>query len=533
MMLSCVLWTPVLRAQQTSEPVLALIVAPDIVPVEALSAALTSELGVAISTAESARGTIPTISVTRLASGNVEVALSSRSLPRASRELVLTGTAEEQNETVALIAANLVRNEAAALLPDLRPAPSALVSAAPKVPEKPKLVSPCDVRADEPFGVDLVPGVGSSSSRHGRAATRHVSLGWLGTYSRGLHGVELSVGVNIKRASVCGVQAAPGANIALGPVSGVQFASFNLAGGPLVGAQFGTANIVGNNLRGAQFGVLAVAAGAVVGAQFGVANYAGGGVRGLQAGVLNVDIGRSEGFQGGVINFAGGGASGFQGGVVNVGVGDRYGFQGGVVNVNAGETRALQLGAINVSTGKVQGAQIGVINYADESSASIGLMSIVRRGRTSFDALYSFESGITLFGVTHGGKYVHNVYGIGFRDGRKDNGQRLALMYGLGVRVLSTERFRFDLDALAVRLLRHDAYDDNTVIPTVRAPLTFMVFRALGVTVAPSYQVMITDDPEESTQSIWGESVLKRGKRRVFGYPGLLLGVRWQFDHGV
>jgi hypothetical protein len=44
---------------------------------------------------------------------------------------------------------------------------------------------------------------------------------------------------------------------------------------------------------------------------------------------------------------------------------------------------------------------------------------------------------------------------------------------------------------------------------------------------------MITDDAEERTQSRFGESSFHDGKTRVVGYPGLTLGLRWEFDHGA
>lgn len=513
------------------EPVLALAVAPDTVDPEALQRALAGELGVGVTVADSARDVIPTIHVQRLASGNVEVALVSRSLPRASRELVLRGTLEEQGETVALIASNMVRNEAAALLPDLRPSPAASVRGLPP-PPAPKLASPCDQRVDEPFAVDLAPAVGSSSSRAGRAAVRGFSIGLVGTYSRGLSGVELSVGVNIKRASVCGAQLAAGANIVLGALTGAQYANVNFVRRDLLGLQLGTIDIVGGGVRGAQLGVVDVAGGHVSGAQFGVVGYAGS-VRGLQLGVLSFALGHVAGFQGGVVNYAHGGVLGVQAGVANVSIGDLQGFQAAVLNVNVGATRGLQLGALNVSGGEVHGTQLGVINYADKSDASIGMLSIVRRGRTSFDGFYSIESGLALFSITHGGKYVHNLLGVGARTSRDGHGNRLAVMYGLGVRAFASERFQLDVDAYAVRLFRDDAYAKNTVLPTVRVPLTYRFFRGLGAVLAASYQVMITDDAEEVPQSLWGEDVFKRGRRRVYGFPGLSLGLRWEFDHGV
>lgn len=534
MLATCVFTAPFAHAQAASEPVIALAAEPEIVPVEPLAAALAAELGVAVTTREDARDVIPTVSVVRLASGNVEVSLASRSLPRASREIVLKGTVEEQSETVTLVAANLVRNEAASLLPDLRPAAPApqVGSADVAVPPPLPPIDRCALKIDEPFAVDLAPGVGSSSSRSGRAATRAFSLGLFGTYSRALRGLELSIGVNLKRYSVCGAQLASGANIALGPVVGAQFANFNLAGEGLRGLQIGTVNVSGDAVRGAQLAVVNVAGGSVTGAQLGIANY-GGELHGLQAGVANLDGGNLEGLQVGVVNLAFGGVQGAQIGVLNVSGGAAHGLQLGVANVAAGETSGLQLGVANVSAGAARGVQFGLVNYADSSRASIGILSIVRRGRTSLDVSSAVNTGATLFGITHGGRYIHNVLGVGIRDARGDEGARLALLYGIGVRAFSSERFRFDIDALSLQLLHEGAYDENTYVPQLRAAFTYMFFRGLGVMVAPSYQVMLTSDPQEITQSNWGQKVFHRGDLRVIGYPEVTLGLRFQFDHGV
>lgn len=537
--LSCAFWTGLaLAEQQPVEAVLALRVQPGIVPEEPLRLALQAELGVQV-TGEGSPRDLPTLTVQRVASGNVEVALASRTLPRASRELLLSAELEsERVEMVALIAANLVRNEAASLLPDLRPAPAP--GASSKVAEEPpaaRLRRPCrEPRGVSSFGFDFAPGVGSSSSEQGRTSTRHVSLGLVGTLSGRVRGFEGSIAVNIDRFSVCGVQAAAGANVSLGPVQGAQLGNFNLAVGGVIGVQSASVNVSGADLLGVQGGALNITRGNVTGLQGAVANYAGGDLLGLQGGVLNVSLGGVRGAQGGVANYAGGDLVGAQAGVLNLDLGHVTGAQIGVGNFARDGARGAQAGVVNISAGNVRGAQVGVFNYTERSTVSLGVFSVVRRGRTSIDASYAIDNGMFMVGVSHGGKLVHNLLGVGARTGKE--GTRLATLWGLGFRVLSTERLRLDLDLTHVSLLHQRWRTYNTDIAGVRAPLTVMLARGLGVMVAPSFNVMITNDRTDVPQSIFPETTLHRDQaerrkddRIVYGYPGVTVGLRYEFDH--
>ncbi|MDB4975672.1 MAG: hypothetical protein JWN48_4013, partial [Myxococcaceae bacterium] len=501
------------------QPVLALQVEPDIVSSEALRRELEAELGVPVTTAPlAATAGLPTLSVAWVSTGNVEVALVSRSVPRVSRELVLSSQRpEERVETVALIAANMVRNEAAALLPDMHPVapPQASAPEPPRRADRLQLVDPCNVKGDAIFGIDFAPGIGNSSTKAGREAMRRVSLGFVGTLSSRLDGLEFSLGANIKTVSVCGAQITYAANIALGPVQGLQLALFNLTTDNLQGVQGWLLNVVGGYVLGLQGGVLNIAGKGVFGAQGGVANFNGGTLRGIQGGVANVTLGD---------------AHGLQSGVANVTVGKLTGVQGGIVNY-AGGIHGLQGGVFNVSTGEVRGVQLGLFNYADKSNASIGLFSINRRGRTSIDALAQADTGTLIVGITHGGRYVHNSIGIGSRIGR--DGQRLVVTYGLGVRALSTSLLRVDIDAVGSQFITSHMDTRTTATGGLRVPVTFMLFRGFGVLAAPSYSVMATNDPNERDPSAFGNTKLHRGSTRLLGYPSLTFGLRYEFDHGL
>jgi hypothetical protein len=506
-------------AAPAQSSVLALSVGPDVVDRDALRRALEAELGVVVEDAGNAPAYMPSLSVVTLPNGNTEVALSSRTVPRSTREFLLSAQIpEERVEMVTLIAANLIRNEAAALLPELRPTPKAAAELpAPTPPPPSRLLDPCRTYGPREFGIDLAPGVGTSSTQRGRTATRAFSLSLVGSLYDRLQGFELGyTGANIVRKSVCGAQVSGGANVSWGPVVGGQFAVFNLIKGSLIGAQLGVANVTIGDLRGLQAGVIAINHGRLTGAQLGVATYARHEVKGLQASVLNLALGGVQGAQLGVANYAGG---------------DVKGLQASVFNLAVGEMKGAQLGVANVATGPAT-FQLGVANYAERSQASIGLLSIVRRGRTSIDFTGTIDSSLGFVTVTHGGKYVHNILGVGMH--MNPDHKRLATLYGLGVRALSTRWLRLDVD-----LLSQNVYSDAlkvkgvSMIATVRVPVTLMIVRGLGVMVAPSYNFSIIDQDETRSLHNFGSSVVHRGDPNIRGWAGFTFGVRYEFDHGV
>ncbi|HEX5659647.1 MAG TPA: hypothetical protein VFX59_20765, partial [Polyangiales bacterium] len=352
----------------------------------------------------------------------------------------------------------------------------------------------------------------------GRIATRAFSLSVAGSLYDRLHGFEFGyTGANIVRKSVCGVQVSGGANVSWGPVAGTQLGVFDLIKGSLKGAQLGVATVTIGDLRGAQLGVVTIDHGRVLGLQLGVATYARRELEGLQASVLNLALGGLQGAQVGVANYAGG---------------EGKGLQASVLNLSVGRVQGAQVGVANVSTGEVRGLQLGVFNYAERSTASIGMLSIVRRGRTSIDLTGTIDSSLGFISVTHGGKYIHNILGVGLTMNPNDT--RLATVLGLGVRALSNRWLRLDID-----LLMQDVYNNDmktkgeSTVASVRVPVTVMIVRGLGVMAAPSYNFGITDKDETRPLNNFGSSVVQRGDPNIRSWPGLTIGVRYEFDHGV
>jgi hypothetical protein len=393
----------------------------------------------------------------------------------ATRELRIARDDPEALEKISLAAANLVRDQSALIaeLDALAPPPSA----APPAPLPPEY-NPCAATPVLVFGGDLAPFLGTSSVPAGRNAARRVSLNLAGSYSAGVRGFEASIGFNIDRRGVCGFQGAAGFNLSLGPVRGVQLAVVNLAAGRVRGTQLGVANFTRRH--------------AVV--QLGVGNFA------------------LEG-------------AGFQLGVGNIALGDSGG-QLGVGNLAWGNVRRLQLGVANIAKGDVP-FQLGVVNVSRHTRVPIGVVSIVRQGRTTVDA-WATENGTLLAGISHGGDIVHNIYGVGARVGSK--GTRLVYTLGIGARLFSHPRFKLDLDGLFEHVARVDAWRSVTTVSRLRLSASITLHDRIALLVAPGYAIMQTDDAEEGTQAPVGESTLARGKRDgsdvVYGFPSLALGLR-------
>jgi hypothetical protein len=431
------------------------------------------------------------------------------------RELHLALEDPESIDKLAIAAANLLQDQAA-LLVALKPGANQAVVGAPDSASnrgpfplgKPARVHPCAIQPRHPIGLDLAPYVGMSSDPEQRRGARHVSLGLFGTYAEALQGVALSSGLNMDRRGVCGAELGL-ANLSLGPVYGVQGGLLNATTGDVQGAQLGTVNVAFGSVRGAQFGTVNVGLSAV-GLQVGNANLALGGLTFGQVGTLNVATGPAP----------------VQVGAGNLVVGDGA-AQVGVANVAVGQTHA-QVGVANVAVRDAQ-VQVGVFNYARSSVASVGLVSIVRLGRTSVDS-WASEDGSVLGGVTHGGRVIHNIYGAGARFGK--DGTRLVAVLGIGARVFDHPRAKIDLDILGESRQPEITKDATSFVTRARLAVSLPLHRYLSVLVAPGYALMTSGD--DHTQAPIGQYVLYRSADRetkVRMYPSLSVGLRVTFDH--
>lgn len=518
--------------------------APGTLDAEALRTALERELEIPVRSAEHADGAH--LAVSASATDAVKLTFVRADGTTIERTVDVSTAGEHAPETLGLVAANLMRDEAADLLANLRavpiaplpPSPAPAASAPPPpaapvpLPPPPRVwahgCEPTKLRRI-PIGLDVLPYLGMSA-RDGTNVERTFSFNLLGGLTGAVRGFELSGFLNLDALSVCGVQISGAANLVDGPVRGAQFgmvnwssgrvdgAQFGLVSGalgPLNGVQYGTALFAGGDIHGAQFGLAAVGAGSLTGAQFGLANVAAGDVTGAQFGLAQVGAARVTGAQLGLANVAAGGLTG---------------AQLGLANVSAADARGLQLGLANVTNGRMRGAMIGFLNTAADADAAIGAVNVLWNGRTHLD-VWTTDFGLVSLGLEHGSRYVHNIYGFGLssRDGRLV----FAPTYGIGVRVMQTSRWFLDIDALAHALFVHDKQNDeydHALISTLRIPITYRILPALAVFVSPAINVSVADaDDLLADPSLLGSSTLtdNGAKTRVTLWPGFAVGARF------
>lgn len=427
-----------------------------------------------------------------------------------TRKLELPEDRALATTTLAFAASNLVRDEAGEILAKLTPAPAPSPEPTPSPsPSPPPPPFSCQGTRPIPVGIDFAPFIGTSSAAPD--ATRGFSFNFVGGYAEGLDGFEIGVGANIESKFACGVQIAAGANIVGGPVRGLQLATVNIAG-PVRGSQIGVVDISSGDVSGSQIGVVSIAAGSMKGAQIGVVGVSGGDVRGSQISVANVAGGRVDGAQIGVANVTGGGIDG---------------VQIGVANTAAGDVDGLQIGVANIASGKVRDTQIGVFNYADENDAPIGLVNVVRNGRTSLEA-WGTADGTASIGVRHGGRVVHNVVGVGVPFAAE--GSSWGFTLGLGARVPIADKIHLDIDLLTTTLANRKGNPFSEYAPhnyRLAFEVGYELADRFGVFGGPSVDVLLSHRDTEITSPPWGSISLHEGKERVHITPGLTLGVRY------
>ncbi|WP_437910894.1 hypothetical protein WME95_24910 [Sorangium sp. So ce327] len=519
----------------------------------AVSAAIGRELGGGVTLAPAAIAGRSTLVLRGEPDGRVTLTYRASDGRRIERTIDVPEDPDRAAEAIALLAGNLVRDEAAELAaalgkrPPEAPAAAQPAPAAPPAPPAPPAAGRPPPRAARPakgarpapappepppcaspgatsvlFGADVLPLVGSSTST-GTNVVRRYSLNLVAGYTAGTTGIELSAGASISSSFLCGAQLSTVANLVFGPARGVQVTSGVNVVGSLRGAQIGAINAAAGQVAGAQVGVLN-AAGQVDGAQVGMANLAVGASMDLQIGVANVAVSKATDVQIGLANVAVGEATDVQLSLVNVAAGGSADLQAGLTNVAAGESADVQIGLLNIATGKVGGAQIGLVNYADDSPFSLGLFNFIRKGRLHVD-VWGLESGIVVAGVKHGSDHFHNIYGIGLRT--IGNRPLLVSALGLGGRFSIHQRAYVDVDVLGYTLHEPSTLESAATIAQARALLGFRLFPELAIFGGPSFNVSFGDTPADARLSPYGSTPLGSDATSTKrAWPGLVLGVQ-------
>jgi hypothetical protein len=452
---------------------------------ESLRSALESELNVVTSLRDEPSG--PTVQVEATSLQAVRVSFVRDDKPPVERTVDVSSQAGNATGIVALLASNLVRDEAGELLAQLSAARP--VAPPPAPPPPPARVFRNDACAPNKLrhvtiGADFVPGLGTSM-RDGTSVERGLSFNLIGGITGGVRGFELAGVFNIDRYTMCGAQFAGTFNFVAGDASGAQFSAVNIVGGSMFGAQFSQANIVGSDVKGAQFGLFNLSGGFMDGAQLGLVNVNGDGADGAQL---------------------------------------------GLANISGGETNGAQIGLFNLSARNVDGAMIGLVNVAEDADAAIGLVNVIWNGRAQLD-VWATDAGLIMAGATQGAKYTHNIYGIGFRP--MGDTPAFAWTLGFGVRVVHLSWLTVDLDALGYGLLRKNPDNgraDMTSIQQLRIPVSFAPLRGVWLFVAPTLSLSIVD-PDSHLQKVallGSQRLTNDGAAvNVRIWPGLSIGARF------
>ena len=258
----------------------------------------------------------------------------------------------------------------------------------------------------------------------------------------------------------------------------------------------------------------------------GTAEY---GLAGLEvSGLFDIHRGDARWFQlAGLFHYVGGDMDGVQlAGGLNYVRGRVRGAQlSPGVNI-AGDVVGLQVGSLNVARGAVDGVQVGLINYAHDVDFALGLINIVRDGRTHIEVSGRSDGFIGLT-LKHGGDHFHYDYGVLVRpSGDTTFGAGL----GLGARITSGERLFLDFDVMAFATRDQSHWNTNRsvgVLGDVRLALGVRLFDGLALVAGASYSVAWDEEMRPRSFGQFGETLLHEGARGgVVGWPNIVLGLQ-------
>ena len=106
-------------------------------------------------------------------------------------------------------------------------------------------------------------------------------------------------------------------------------------------------------------------------------------------------------------------------------------------------------GFINIAK-KVKGVQIaGFINIADSSDYPIGILNFVRNGEKTI-GVSTDETLTSLVSFRSGGRKLYGIAGLGYNH--KGQRELAAWELGLGMHLVSTDKFRLNVEAVSVGL---------------------------------------------------------------------------------
>lgn len=512
------------------------------VPLDAATVrvAISRELAVRVEAASPGQSDEPTLDL-RVSDRGRQLDATYRSGERVvERSVRLPDDRQAAIETMALLAGNLVRNEAAELLAELereRAAKSAVDdehaaasdSAAPPQPPpsssesqkqpKPKVLPAPppepkrDLSADQvppdaplPFNLSLFHPI--ALQPRSQDYTFHFELGLVYGRVGRIEGVAIDALVQRIDHGVRGAAFSGVWHHIDGTSRGLLVSGFGSSGtGDLVGAEFaGALSLRRGSVRGVQGSLVSVASG-FEGAQLGLVSVNRGPMTGVQAGLVTVDLEPVTGVQAGLVGYArrvegaqlglvvvNQSVRGPQAGLVTVSQ-DVDGAELGLVNVGERVVGA-QVGLVNIG-GTVRGTQVGLVNVASHvEGEQVGLVSVggTRLRLAVWDELSHDRDSATQLGLKFQGNVVYTQLGFGrqFVDGAEDGWVSSA---ALGVRV-PFERFSVSGDVGAGNRYANDFTGDTPTDLRYRALLGWDAMPWLTIVAGGGLQHQVAQDQE-------------------------------------
>lgn len=481
---------------------------------DALRMAIAHETGVSVTSAVTTRTT--RLLVRQDGPDRLRFELVEPGGRRVERSVDL-GTVEKGSavDTAALVAANLLEDEASALIASLRARAEPPPPPKPAVPPVPRrlVLSPCDARTPDivrHIGADVAPYVGTSLIEK-RGTVRHVSLEFVGGHHAGVRGLQFSPLASFGGDFVCGAQLAGIVAHTSGSVTGASASGLiGFHGGSVLGASFsGLAAWIEGSVTGAALAGAALrtedvtgATGAafinvarhVEGAQFSAAIAWADSTTGAQiAGAAAFTAREMKGLQFSPLSFAS----------------DVHGAQIGVMNIG----------------GYVKGFQLGVLNIARTSDVSVGALSFISEGRTHVDA-WANSAAMASVAVQHGSRWVHNYYGVSVSLAGRE-GVALGPLLGIGLHVPADPLF-VDVDLISHLLFDPEKSEAPQSLHEARVIVGLQLAPEFAVYAGPSFNALLTkasETPRARTVSSFEWTVTGDDQRTYF-WPGLVAGIR-------
>jgi hypothetical protein len=365
-------------------------------------------------------------------------------------------------ETIAFLAGNLARDEAAELLSELAPkaeeateAPSPTPPEAPPAPPPPEdektparpVRKPGELIEPNPFAWNLSLWHPTTLLAETEQRRMNFELGVAHSHLGALRGAALTLGyLRIDQASegyaaallwsrtgpFKGIQTATFVNEGHGPFTGISYADIlNFRDGDILGAQGSLVYVQANAITGFQGGGLVAWSEGVRGVQLsGIGGHAGGKVTGVQvSGTTAIARQDLDGVQlAGLFGYTRDLRGVAVDGLVSVSR-DVHGVQLSGLFSFARDVSGVQLAAVNVAR-RVKGVQVGIVNVAeDNDGGAIGLVNVSSDGKIQPSVWYSGPDTWLNAGVKFVTGYTYALLGAGYDAG----GEKLRYLGSTGL----------------------------------------------------------------------------------------------------